>query len=261
MKKVVKKAILLLAAFLKRIIFKYHTSIFIIMHKDYLAEVIGKKMENGDPFSEIKDHLLKEGYNESEIDSAYSSIKPKEREFRLEVNNKVVSSKKNKNSLIESFEKRKSYIYSGAIVILILLGYTYFKQMQLETLSRTFIVGAVYFLMILTVIIIKAIIVKATLVSARRKDSPGMFKNILAMITASDIFMLFIVPFTQNLSLWIPVILASVVFALVLMVFIDYNMKEVIASMITYCFLNFLILFLIKFTTTPQAVLKFFIGG
>jgi len=231
------------------------------MHNEYLAGFIKKNMLDGEAYSEIKDYLIKEGYAENDIDSAFSSLSQKTEELRLKVNNAAVSSKRKNNNLMLYFVKKKRYIYSIAIGILILLGYTYFKQMRLETLSKTLIVGAVYFLMILAVMVIKAAIVKATFVSARRKDAPGLFKSILEMIIASDIFMLFLVPFTHSISLWIPVILASIVFALVITVFIEYSLKEVIASAITYCFFNFLILFLIKYTTTPQEVLKFFIGG
>jgi hypothetical protein len=156
--------------------------------------------------------------------------------------------------------KYKKYFAFGGIALVFLLIYEYLKTMPLETISRSIIVGSVYFLMLLIVLITKGVIIYNLLVASRSAEMQGMLKKVIYLLVIADFIMLFIIPFSIQVSIWIPIVSGTIIFLLLCMVSLDLNIHETIISGVTYALLNFLILFLITKTTTPQFILKLFLG-
>ncbi len=229
------------------------------MSKEVLHRYIQNRLKYGDEFSDIKQDLLTRGYSEREIDEAYSLSEQPEKPTVLKVNEKIIEKKKIKFDWFGKIKSYKKFLVPVIASVLALLVFEYFKKMPLETVTNTIIVGSVYFLMLLVVLIVKGVIIYNSVLASRRTEMPDMLKRIINLLIVADIAMLFVIPFTISITIWIPVILGTVIFLLLCMVFLDFNIHETIVSMITYALLNFLILFLITKTTTPEFILKIFV--
>jgi hypothetical protein len=114
--------------------------------------------------------------------------------------------------------------------------------------------------MLLIVLITKGVIIYNLLVASRSAEMQGMLKKVIYLLVIADFIMLFIIPFSIQVSIWIPIVSGTIIFLLLCMVSLDLNIHETIISGVTYALLNFLILFLITKTTTPQFILKLFLG-
>ena len=230
------------------------------MTKEVLQKYILNRIKDGDEFSEIKQDLTLRGYSEAEIDEAYSTGKPVEKPLVLRVNEKAIEKKEFSLDWLKKIMKYKKYFVYIGIAFVFLLIYEYLKKMPLETISRSIIVGSVYFLMLLVVLITKGIIIYNSIVASRNAEMQGILKKVIYLLIIADFIMLFIIPFSIQVSIWIPVVSGTIIFLLLCMVSLDLNIHETIISGVTYALLNFLILFLITKTTTPQFILKFFLG-
>lgn len=230
------------------------------MTKEVLQRYISNRIKDGDSFSDIKDDLISRGYSESEIQEAYSGEATIQKPLVLKVNEKAISKKEFSLDWLKKIMKLKKYFLYIGIALGVLLIYEYIKKMPLETISQSIIVGSVYFLMLLFVLIIKGVIIYNSLVASRRTELQGMLKKILTLLIIADVFMLFIIPFSIGITIWIPIISGTIIFLLLCMVSLDFNIHETIISAVTYALLNFLILFLITKSTTPQFLLKLFLG-
>ncbi len=229
------------------------------MSKEVLQRYIQNRLKYGDEFSDIKQDLLTRGYSEQEIDEAYSLNEQNQKPTVLKVNEKIIEKKRIKFDWFNKIKSYKRFLVPAIAGILALLVFEYFKKMPLETVTKTIIVGSVYFLMLLVVLIVKGVIIYNSVLASRRTEMPGMLKRIINLLIVADIAMLFVIPFTISITVWVPVIVGTIIFLLLCMGFLDFNIHETIVSIITYALLNFLILFLITKTTTPEFILKIFV--
>jgi hypothetical protein len=88
---------------------------------------------------------------------------------------------------------------------------------------------------------------------------PGFLKEILGIVIGADVLMLFTLPLTIGLTLWLPVIIGAIFFTVGILLFLELSVDEIIVSIFTYALLNFLIFILMKKVITADIILKLFL--
>ena len=219
-----------------------------------LADYIKRRLDSGDTLSEIKLSLMKAGYSNEQLQSAISHEKEEEKPVAL--NSKALSKPwtKKLSKFIGVYSK---VLYGIIALIAIWLVISKMTTMTFDTseLKINFIVGTIYVIVMVILSIIMGILIFSVHKATRAHTVNQLYftKNLVAIILGQVFTGLFVISLS-TIPVYIPVIIGSFVFALLMLYFVGSTSHEVVASFATFFALTVFYYMLINQVYTKEVI-------
>jgi hypothetical protein len=230
------------------------------MTKEVLQNYIENRIKSGEDYSIIKEDLKSRGYSDNEIDEAFDFGHTTEEEHVLKINENQIHKKKFSFDFLKKYEHYKRFIFPAFIILITLIGFQYSEKFKEEQFTNFILVGSIYLLVALMTSLIQTGIIVNVVVSSRRKEDPGLFKTIFSTVIVSHLLAVFILPMTMHINILIPIAFGTLLFTIICLVFLNFNIHELISSVVTYALISVLVLILIKDFYNFEFIIGFLTG-